>query len=163
MQKKSFQMKTCMLPSIAVCLMGLFNLEPATAQCLLFKWEPGTSPLDPRNCIDLINEPGSEDFKQRSKLKIDVVRKQDSKPAYTPTPPPPPGPDISLEPIECAEPVPEPGFPPFPAEIDLPVPLMSLKKEKTSVPSAREAFSIQAPEPARTVVYPGECEENLGN
>lgn len=42
-------------------------------------------------------------------------------PAFTLAPPPPKGPDVSIEPIACEEPVPPAGFPPIPNNLDLPV------------------------------------------
>ncbi|MBX9689043.1 MAG: hypothetical protein K2X27_20205 [Candidatus Obscuribacterales bacterium] len=106
-----------------------FSLPSALAQGLpptnmgKFVHQPGDGQYQPQAQKERHGSSGYLDVTGCEDHRAEVARQQvvTTGPAYILAPPPPPGPDVSIEPIACEEPVPPPGFPPMPLGLDLPV------------------------------------------
>ena len=95
---------------VLLCLSGLLDVA----------YGQSTEILPPLPSINAGHHPVSF-FEEKLKFEFQFSSPESKVPAYTLAPPPEVQPDISIEPIDCTEPVAELGFPPFPANLDLPV------------------------------------------
>lgn len=64
-------------------------------------------------------------------------------PPYTVCPPPAKGPDVSIEPIDCTEPIPPPGFPVMPLFLDLPLESVIQGSSNAVLSNSFEQHSVQ--------------------
>ena len=121
-------------------------LMPVVALAALIPLVPANAQLPPTNMGKFVHQPGDNQYTQATQEQrhgnnsyVDtmgthsVIRNPGAggggggsggyagPPAYICAPPPPKGPDISVEPITADEPIPQPGFPPMPMALDLPV------------------------------------------
>lgn len=159
----------------ALLCLGLYflALQTASAESIIFS---GSAGIDIRKCRDIDLDENNPVIMLRDDTLAPAERinkKPELLPAYSLTPPPPPGPDVSIEPIECNEPLAEPGFPPFPLNPDLPSPLL---KQPAQHKGGQQRFIPYALGPgvqchfgpaelpqkhrssAKTIVLPADCE-----
>lgn len=111
-------MKAAYAPVLLVIMLSAQGLCPVLAQ------------LPPTNMGKFVHQPGDNQYSDATQQQRHGAPVQAAQPQFRQAPSVPAGynrapaprkPDITLEPISAAEPIPQAGFPPMPDRLDLPV------------------------------------------